>query len=64
VEERLGEIQEQWEKPFSCRLARGFAEYTPGSGCTSDELLSLADVAMYRNKERIKGLAADEDDGN
>jgi diguanylate cyclase (GGDEF)-like protein/PAS domain S-box-containing protein len=60
VEERLGEVQEQWAKPFPCRLARGFAEYTPGSGRTCDELMSLADEAMYRNKERIKGLLSDD----
>lgn len=56
VEEKLDDFRMSDAKPYSFDAAKGFAEYIPGSGLTTDELLSRADADMYRNKERMKGL--------
>jgi len=49
-EERLAEESSRDGKSLPYRAAHGFAEYQPGEEVGYEELLSIADAAMYRDK--------------
>lgn len=52
VEARLDVLNKEKVKPYTISLSHGFAECGPGSMRSPDELISMADQKMYKNKHQ------------
>jgi diguanylate cyclase (GGDEF)-like protein len=51
VEERLETLNRESGKPYRMSVSRGFAECSPDTTMTPDELILVADKEMYRHKQ-------------
>lgn len=52
VETELDEINKEKVKPYSISMSKGFAECGPENMRTPDEMISIADQEMYKNKHQ------------
>lgn len=54
LQKRVNGIQELTGKPWKASVSHGFAEFQPESTATVEELIAIADHAMYQNKKAQK----------
>jgi diguanylate cyclase (GGDEF)-like protein len=56
LEEQLRAHKPKPERPYELSMSMGIAHYNPESPCSLDELMVLADVKMYQQKQEGKNL--------
>lgn len=54
IDEEIDTFNDKELKPYKIIVSRGYAEYIPGEDITIHELISIADVEMYKNKKQLK----------
>lgn len=56
ITKALDDYNKKKEKPYLITVSKGFAEYIPGEDINAEELIALADIEMYRDKEVMKKM--------
>ncbi|MFZ5354672.1 MAG: diguanylate cyclase [Bacillota bacterium] len=54
IQQRLDEYNRSGEKAYTVGISGGFAEYDSNSPKSADELITIADEEMYKNKKKYK----------
>jgi diguanylate cyclase (GGDEF)-like protein/PAS domain S-box-containing protein len=52
----MDDYNKKGEKPYKITISKGFAEFSPGEEMNAEELIALADIEMYRDKQQTKKL--------
>lgn len=56
ISKALDDYNKKKEKPYPITISKGFAEYMPGEEINAEELIALADIEMYRDKQVMKKM--------
>ena len=56
ISKALDDYNKKKEKPYPVTISKGFAEYMPGEEINAEELIALADIEMYRDKQVMKKM--------
>jgi diguanylate cyclase (GGDEF)-like protein/PAS domain S-box-containing protein len=56
ITKALDDYNKKKEKPYLITVSKGFAEYIPGEDINAEELIALADIEMYRDKQVMKKM--------
>jgi diguanylate cyclase (GGDEF)-like protein/PAS domain S-box-containing protein len=56
ITKALDEYNKKKEKPYPITISKGFAEYVAGEEINAEELIALADIEMYRDKQIMKKM--------
>ncbi|MDY6820835.1 MAG: diguanylate cyclase [Deferribacterota bacterium] len=54
IMKKLDDFNKKGNKPYKITIAKGFAECSPEEHIDADELIALADIEMYRDKQMYK----------
>ena len=56
ISKALDDYNKKKEKPYLITISKGFAEFIPGEAINAEELIALADIEMYRDKQIMKKM--------
>ena len=62
ITKALDDYNKKKEKPYPITVSKGFAEYMPGEDINAEELIALADIEMYRDKQMMKKMLQESDE--
>lgn len=54
IQNKIDEFNRESQKPYKIQISYGFAEYSPSSNLTTEDLIKIADENMYKAKKEKK----------